>query len=317
MRGIEDDKHPLISPTDDEVIGAAALSYEPYNLPKKTLSHSQIDMYMRCPRQYEFRYIKDIKKPPRGALALGTSTHAALEFTHHHIVDHGVPASTEQLLDAYSTKWDEAIQEIPEEMWKQDEEDPGQVKDSGITLVKLYNAKHAQFVRPHVETLPDGRTIRGIEKEFNTSVGDVPVTGYIDLIDTNDPTAVMTREEYALLQSKGQDIPVLLRTALADVKTKSKSMTQSDVDGSLQLTMYSYVEKVPNVRFDQLLKQKNPQFKQLKATRTEQDYRWLIEVVTSVARAISAGIFPPCNPSGWTCSAKWCGYYNECRGKRV
>lgn len=33
---------------------------------KKYLSFTQLSMFLRCPRQYEFRYIKGLKIPPSG-----------------------------------------------------------------------------------------------------------------------------------------------------------------------------------------------------------------------------------------------------------
>jgi len=37
----------------------------------RRLSHSQVNMYLRCPRQYEFRYLRGLKVPPGAALVKG------------------------------------------------------------------------------------------------------------------------------------------------------------------------------------------------------------------------------------------------------
>ena len=43
------------------------------------LSVTQLKMFLRCPLQYEFRYIKGLKVPPVEAMTLGKSIHSTLE----------------------------------------------------------------------------------------------------------------------------------------------------------------------------------------------------------------------------------------------
>lgn len=276
-------------------------------LPREYLSISQVNMYLRCPAQYRFRYVEDHKRPPAVPMALGTSGHAALETTHHHIVDHDIPATNEEVLDSFSDKWAEISQQV--EDWEG--EKPGQLKDKGLALVRLYNDKLAPKVKPHV----DGK-VRGIEKEFKITVAGVPMLGYIDLIDTNAAVA-FSSAELQLMKDQGREIPEDLRSAVVDFKFKGKSMTRAEVDGSLQLTLYSLATGVYAVRFDQLLKTKVPQIKRASSTRTKQDHVWLQRVVREVAEAISKGAFPPCSPDSWICSPRWCGYFSECRGKKL
>jgi len=293
--------------------------YQPpplYKLPRPALSHSQVDMYLRCARQYYFRYIKDEIRPPGIAMSLGTGVHKSLELTHNHIVDHGQPAAEEQLLTTFSEAFDRASEDIPKEAWTQEETTPGALKDEGVRLVRLYNAKVAPQVRPRVGKDDKGKEVRGIEQSFSVLIAGIPVIGFIDLIDTNDPSAVVSPEELVLMIKAGKTIPETMRTVVADLKTKQKSFSQGDVDGSLQLTLYSYVTKIPTVRFDQLLRQKVPKVTRISATRRPADYLWLQEVYTGVAEAITKGVFPPCSPTEWVCSAKWCGYWSICRGRK-
>jgi hypothetical protein len=277
-------------------------------LPKKYMSASQVSMYLRCPRQYKFRYVDDHKRPPAVPAAMGSSGHAALETTHHHIVDHDVPAPTEQLLDCFSDQW-EKISSLIED-WEG--EQPGLIKDKGVALVRLYNETVAPAVKPQV----DADDVRGIEKKFEITVGGVPMLGFIDLIDENASIAA-SPEELLLLQAEGRTLPADLRTAIADFKFRGKAATQAEVDGSLQLTLYSLATGVYAVRFDQLIKTKVPKIKRATAVRSRQDHLWLTQVVREVAEAVSKGVFPPCDPTGWVCSPKWCGYWHMCRGKKV
>ena len=45
----------------------------------KHISVSQIKMFLRCPLQYKYRYIDNLKIPPTGSLLLGSSVHSSLE----------------------------------------------------------------------------------------------------------------------------------------------------------------------------------------------------------------------------------------------
>jgi CRISPR/Cas system-associated exonuclease Cas4 (RecB family) len=289
-----------------------------FKLPKGRLSHSQVEMFLRCPRQYWFRYVKGESRPPGVALVLGTGTHKAVETTHHHIVDHGVPAPDELLLDAFSDKFDEAAEEVEPTEWTGDQ-DRGVIKDKGVRLVKIYNAKLAPSVKPQVKmvkTNGQDMEIRGIEKKFEVTIAGVPMLGFIDLIDTNDPSMVYSGTELKMLAKKGHEIPEEMRTVVSDFKTRARSVARDEIDGSIQLTLYSYVEGVPVVRYDQLLKTKTPRVARAHSTRGKQDYLWLKEIIHSVAKAITSGIFPPCDPTSWICSDKWCGFFHQCRGAK-
>lgn len=315
-RGLEmDDPIEVVSPEQFKAL-EKTINYETpaggFKLPSGYLSNSQVEMYLRCPTQYEFRYVKNVRSPPSAAMSHGRGTHKALEVTHHHIVDHGEPASTEEVESAFSDEFDGVLAEIPKEAQVEDGLDLPQLKNVGLSLIRIYNSKYAPAVRPSVGT--DG--VRGIEKRFSVLVAGVPMVGVIDLIDTNSE-GVLSKTESTSMALHGKEIPAILRTAIADFKTKSKSMSETEVVGSLQLTLYSYVEQIPAVRIDQLLKLKTPKITRITALRTSRDHAWLKHVVYGVAKAIHAGVFPPCDPTAWVCSEKWCGYWSSCRGRKV
>jgi hypothetical protein len=313
-RGLETD---LFVPTAEMLERAEQLEppSQGFKLPKKYGSHSQISMYLRCPRQYYLRYVCDHKRPPGVAMCLGSGTHSAVEKTHHHLVDHKVPAPTEELLDCFSDSFEKASEDLESAAWEKEGTTEGAMKDIGTRLVRIYNEKYAASVRPQV-LIVDGQEVRGIEKKFEVDVAGVPMLGFIDLIDTNDASSTTSDAERALLLKNGTDVPEAMRTVIADFKTRAKTASQADVDGDLQLTLYSFAMKIPAVRFDLLLKQKVPKFKRVSALRQEVDHLWMKEVVHGVASAITAGVFPPCDPTAWACSEKWCGFWHMCRGKK-
>lgn len=282
-----------------------------YVLPSEYLSVSQIEMYMRCPRQYEFRYLKDMRRLPGVSMAFGSAMHKGVEITHNHLIDHGKPAPHDAVESSFVDTLKFISTDISEDEWVQEGVTEARLTDVGTRLIRSYNTMVAPQVRPQVK---DG--VRGVEKRFKTDICSVPIVGVIDLIDTNTETGLLSTAEKELLEQQKAHVPEIMRTAVIDFKTKQKSFSQADVNNALQLTMYSYVEQVPTVRFDQFLRLKIPTFKRIQSTRAASDYQWLKQIVVGVAKAIHAGSFPPCDPAAWACSPKWCGYWSLCRGRK-
>ena len=114
---------------------------------------------------------------------------------------------------------------------------------------------------------------------------------------------------------------------VVDNKTVKKAWNQDQADNSLQLSLYSAVTGLDVQRLDLFVRgnpkaittpgsrTKGPHIKEVKTMRSPQQLLWMVEVFRQVAIAISAGIFPPTAPDSWTCSAKWCGFWELCRGK--
>jgi DNA helicase-2/ATP-dependent DNA helicase PcrA len=70
--------------------------------PKKhwKLSYSQIELYRRCPKQYQYRYIIKLPEPESSALAFGSSVHLALELFYRDIKE-GKEADKADLLNYF------------------------------------------------------------------------------------------------------------------------------------------------------------------------------------------------------------------------
>ena len=56
-----------------------------YELPRGYLSASSIGMLQTCPKQFEFRYVKNIVIPPGKALVLGSSVHKVFETYYENV----------------------------------------------------------------------------------------------------------------------------------------------------------------------------------------------------------------------------------------
>ena len=63
------------------------------------LSWSQIRMLMRCPKQWEYRYVRGVVKPPGIALVVGAGTHKGVEVNMRSKLEDGGPMPLSNVLD--------------------------------------------------------------------------------------------------------------------------------------------------------------------------------------------------------------------------
>jgi len=61
---------------------------------------------------------------------------------------------------------------------------------------------------------------------------------------------------------------------------------------------------------------KGPVLQQVKGKITPTDRAWFFDAVNQVHRAIKAGVALPAPEGAWYCSKKWCGYWEQCKGRK-
>lgn len=248
-------------------------------LPKGTFSHSQYNLYKRCPKAYEFSYVLGIKNPPNGAMLRGTAAHAGAEAAHLYIKNHSKIPELEEIKATVSDTFDSEKDDVIK--WD-DDSSAGQTKDEAL----------AGYTKYHRDALPNVKPIEA-EKGFAKVVGTVPMTGYIDLIDAPKP---------------GQLV-------VADMKTGA-TWSQTDINLDTQFTLYSAVTGISDVRVDNISYLKaGPKFSQKTATRGPMDFRNYVEDLEEVAHDVKEGRFPKTAIDSWQCSERWCGYWSSCRGR--
>lgn len=250
-------------------------------LPTGYLSVSQVLMYMRCPLQYYHRYVKGVIIPPMARLTEGRAMHKALETGHKEQKLRGEVPPLDVFLDAYRDAWVGMKDEIAD--WEGENENDIMHRDR--VLLSEY---HGTFV-------PKMSPVR-VESRFWAPFGkhNIPVVGFVDLID----------------HDKKENTHFVV-----DHKVVGKSKSQAEADSDLQLTVYSHVHATPDVQFTSLVKSKKPKISIVRSKRTKPDGLWAEKVFEATAQGISAGYFPPCDPSSWACTEKWCGYAKLCRFK--
>jgi CRISPR/Cas system-associated exonuclease Cas4 (RecB family) len=250
----------------------------------KHLSVSQINMFLRCPMQYEFRYMKGIKIPPVGAIIQGKAYHEAIAADLLYKKTQGNLLTEGQVADAFSTSFDIQLKlkasEDEEDLWEFEDIDwqdnnPGEVKDEGIILAGIYHNKIAQSIEP-----------LEVEEKKQADIEGIPFVFIADVVEEK---------------------------RIIDHKVKGRRFSEDELKKDLQATAYSLIYNRP-LEFHQALKLKVPTIEIAPTARTENDYLFFRDLVSRVKRAIDTGIFYP-NPTGWACSEQWCGYYKLCRDK--
>ena len=254
---------------------------------KPVLHKSQIGMFDRCPKQYEFRYVDGIRIPPASAMIAGTGVHkaAAKDLTSKRDTGKLLPelAVLEAARDAVNMEWESGVLLDDSERLIGERQARGETVDMAVSLAGLHHGKLAPGLKP-----------KHIERPFTVELTGFPV----DLGGTID------------LQEEGG--------CLRDLKTRKASPPEGFADSCLDLSCYGLAAKAldgaapTSLAMDFLVKTKTPKLVTQMTTRSEAAYRAFLLRIEAVSHAIESGSFPPCSPDNWCCSARWCGYYDRC-----
>ena len=246
------------------------------SLPKSHLSHSQINMFLRCPKQYEFRYLEGLVMPPSGNLILGGAGHKALEHNYSQKIDSKKDLKETEVTEYFASEFEERAKE--EVDWQDNK--PGDLKDGGVRVLKEYQKTTAPLIQPRV-----------VEYEFNIEFENVDYTlkGFIDLITE--------------------------KSEVRDHKISGRSpSTVDDLQLTVYKIAYRYLmgHDPTLTTYDYLITTKKPQVKMFPVEITEADEAEYFTLVGEVVGAIGSGCFYR-RTNGWWCGAKYCGYYHKCR----
>lgn len=257
------------------------------------IDFSAVDMWLRCGEQYRRRYVEGKRSPPGIALVEGTSHHKSMEEDNLSKRDKGKALPARQLTEIFETTMTselaKAEQQCAEHKMKLDWE--GEDKQRLLNRAKLlhvdYAGKWSHKFEPVLVEQPFTKTVKVDGTEF-------VLYGQTDLGT---------------------------KTHILDYKTSSKAKSQRDVDENMQLKLYSWAFDRKQVGIIALVKTATPyvQYREASAPITPGQWVWTLKVVAAAVRSIRAGSFPFTNPgqfpAPWWCSERFCGYWNDCRGK--
>lgn len=256
------------------------------------LSATQISMFLRCARQWSFRYVEKLKVPPSGAMKMSGVFHSTAERNYRQKAETRADLPIDEQTDFFSTLWDDELQR--EEVIFEEGEDAGTLKDTGVAVVKEHHSKIAPVVIPQsAEAVEEKILLPLISKETGISY---ELDARIDLTDING--------------------------IIRDNKALGRLPNQNDVNRDLQLSTYALAKRLQTrkpetaLALDIVVKNKTPKAVTLVTERTREHLQLHLNTVGHIAKAIQAEAFPR-NPTGWWCSAKFCGYYARCMGRGI
>jgi hypothetical protein len=252
------------------------------------ISHTQIQMLLKCGIQYQLRYLEKTIIPPNASLVRGRCGHKTLEknFSQKIETKHDLPA--EQVKDIFSDEWEKSKFEIAWSVQDLNGDSPSKAtakfKDSGIRLIGTFHVEQSPLIQPVL-----------VEDKFEVPFeGDYPsLVGVIDRID------------------EGEEI--------GEVKFVGKSPQRDDAKTDIQLTIYDAAFRVKYGHPPKKLKKqfaiatKEPKTIVLEEPgRDEATINRLLNRLLVSMQCLKSGIFVPAPQGAWWCSPNWCGYWDQC-----
>lgn len=246
------------------------------------LSASQINLYLQCSLKYRFQYIDKLPRPfkPSG-LVFGSVIHSTLDWFNKERI-RGNAFSMEKLLKIFEADW--FSQKVETEIrYKNGETENGLLAIGKQILNQYFHSDQKMPVDAEIPfSLP-------LVDPMTGEVLGLNVKGIMDLIEKDH--------------------------VLVEFKTSARTINQQDLQGSLQLTCYSYAyemlfQKVPRlIKVVNFVKTRAPKMLVLEAKREKKDSQRFFHMAKEVLRGIYSEIFFP-RPS-FMC--KGCEYEVPCK----
>lgn len=242
------------------------------------LSFSSVSTYLRCPRQWAYSYLEQLRRRPGVALIKGASVDVAASHNLRQKIDSRQDLPRTDVLefaeDTFRTRVDEegGASEID---W--DGGNQARALDSTIGMVDVHMRHHAPRIEPRFvqlelhRDLPSGRDF----------------VGHLDYVTTGG--------------------------TVGDIKTGSKRMGQQSADTDLQPSAYAFLHGEPIAfEFARVIDTGTRRYEEIVETsRDATAITWFGGMVADVEKGIDAGVFPP-SPGGWHCAPKYCSFWTRC-----
>ena len=275
-------------------------------------SNSQLGMYLRCGKQYEYRYIKGIKTPPQMKLGSGKAIHNVFETNSKVKMTSGDDMPIADMLDHAATEHDKQMQDVEDETPKTIAKD----KDASISIAGHYRRIYAPAITPLAAEW--GFTIELDDDELGTDY--LPVIGFVDASSVlpdprKGPTEgqpIIAMEDYKKTwQRKGQlEVDVNTQLTLYDYAFNLKTGRLPDVIGLRQLGVGGPRSQKPGPFAELVLRSPAQMAPEVRGNR----HKRVLNQMKAAQRAIRQGVFIPTDDPK-TCS--WCGYREDCQDKVV
>lgn len=251
------------------------------------MSASSLNTMLRCGLQWDFAYVKRIRRPPGLKMALGIAAHAAIEVDLTQKMESGLNLPKEEVVETFRDAFTKEAEDAEETA----KETRGSMLDSGVAIVDFW------YDEQGVKTVPVAVEVHG---QF--TINGVPYDWTADLIDHN----------------------VWAQERIRDHKFVSRTPEQSDDRYLINMVGYAIGRRrqtgiVEGERvLEHYVRLKTPKYVPIVLeTVTDEEIREFAEIVGGAYDAIQAGTFLPNGLQSGACS--WCGYRDLCpayRGRR-
>lgn len=248
-------------------------------------SASRVDAYLRCPRQYAFKYVEHVSPETRpAALALGRAVHSAIEWLHLELMD-GQKPEPRDVVRTFQADFEAELDEGP--LTFKSNESANLLRHQGQELV-------FEYVKAYTDKPVVAAEVPFTVPLMDPETGEVfpyLLHGYFDVLWDGD--------------------------RIVEIKTSARRFDEKTLERKLQLTSYAYAYRQlqgrdPTLVVVQLLKTRRPEIAEHEVHRAVEDDAWFVHLVTNVARGVEAGAFAP-RPD-WACND--CSWANACRDWR-
>lgn len=243
------------------------------------LSFSRLQMWLKCQRQYYYRYVCGVVLPPRAAMAFGAAVHRGLAEGYREMARRARVPPLDILTETFADVWDS----FRDEAEFGPDEDPDRMKDEGVEVLSAHHAAVMPQLLPADESWVE-RPVEGV-------IGGVAVAGVVDLATEN---TVVDHKVVRKAQPVGRDVQLQLWTYR-------------------ELTARHY----PFLAVSRLVVGRNPRAELIPVEPPgPREVLWFENVVRQVQSGIKAaletGLWLPAPMGAWWCSPEWCGYWDRC-----
>ena len=250
-----------------------------------SIHQSMLNTWLRCGRQFEYRYIEGLIIPPGIAARRGTGFHKAAELNFREKIQTKEDLPRDVLLDCARDTYVKTIEDegvfIPKEKLSEKKKLLNEGLNQTLEATLIYRNEIAPDIQPVMT-----------EKYLTADVDlDLPVAGTIDCADD--------------------------KNRLIDLKCM-KRKDQTWADREIQPTVYSLLmENATGVwpesfRYEIVVPNKTMVRDSLETKRGKGDVERLRRYAQAFLADLKSGNFKPADPESWVCDPKWCGFYAIC-----
>lgn len=249
---------------------------------------SMVKMYLRCPVQFEQRFVLGRKEAPRWALAVGSVADGLFQEWGRRALA-GASLTPAEARDALSDLWKLYVVEPGV---RPEEGDPHPTADAKLAaLLRIYEEWLTLVLQSGLGPLREVQPAYGYDG--GVRLGGVPIAGHPDFVFRGPADLKCVSQKSAFLRGD-------FWANLADWVFQSALV--GTTESNLIVTVHDYVRAGPS-RVKLLLEPNLP----------PSAFGVMGEQVARVAEAVRRGSFPPTVTVGaYPCTAKWCGFFGSC-----